>query len=129
MIFNIKNNQIINNSAFVQSEGRVVSRLGFILTQSDGVTSLDRIGEYEPLEDRARLISSLGLGAGLYEYVAMFDFSSIVGRKYSADQQVHIANFLLDYSINRSTNKLMQGLIDKNETLIIEAFQEMLDAK
>lgn len=129
MIFNVKNNQIINNSAFVQSEGLVVDRLGFILTRSYGVTSLYRVGEYEPLEDSARLISSLGLSTGLYEDVALFDFSSIVGRKYSADQQVQIANFLLDYSINRSTNKLMQGLIDKNETLIIEAFQEMLDAK
>ena len=129
MIFNVKNNQIINNSAFVQSEGLVVDRLGFILTRSYGVTSLYRVGEYEPLEDRARLISSLGLATGLYEDVAVFDFNSIVGRKYSSDQQVQIANFLLDYSVNRSTNKLMQGLIDKNETLVIEAFQEMLDAK
>lgn len=31
MTFNVKNNQIINNSAFVQSEGLVVGRLGFIL--------------------------------------------------------------------------------------------------
>lgn len=40
-----------------------------------------------------------------------------------------IFNIKNNQIINNSAFAQSEGLIDKNETLIIEAFQEMLDAK
>lgn len=128
MMFESKNGQIINNSLFGSKQNNTVNHLGFILTLIDGRVSLYRIGEVQPLYYCFSTLSMSNLTANIFDYVALFDFSKHSGSVYSIDEQVKIANFLIEYSMHRALDKLMHGLKYEDNAVIQEAFQEMLCA-
>lgn len=112
----------------IYSHDKIVEELGFIIRTDDSEFVSIKVGETRPLVDIQLPKDTVAQELGLYDSVLLFSFGETLTTSVSKEDQVKIANFLIEYpNDHRLKHRIVSNIRDEDVSSLRNTFDDIVE--